>query len=151
MASLNVNHFWMSVTCKYLTNCSNENYLLVLKKLQSKEQNSPSIPKHRMFLSDFLPWIPFRVHCPGLIAAACSLTLCITEWWATLFPLFCLWKEGSLDGSEEWWHQKAEENIYIMCDVLYKKRNDKKLYNTCIVALKEIQESIASVKYEKQG
>ena len=108
-------------------------------------------PKHRMFLSDFLPWIPFRVHCPGLIAAACSLTLCITEWWATLFPLFCLWKEGSLDGSEEWWHQKAEENIYIMCDVLYKKRNDKKLYNTCIVALKEIQESIASVKYEKQG
>lgn len=33
----------MSVSCKYLTNCSNENYLLVLKKLQSKEQNSPSI------------------------------------------------------------------------------------------------------------
>ena len=52
---------------------------------------------------------------------------------------FCLWKEGSLDDSEEWWHQKTEENIYITCDALYKKRNDKRLYNTCICYAKSLQ------------
>ena len=46
------------------------------------------LPKHRMFLSYFLPWIPLRIHCPQLIAVNCALTLCITEWWATLFARF---------------------------------------------------------------
>lgn len=47
-ASLNVNHFWISVSSRYLINCSNKTYILIPKKCQSKAQNSPSIGQRFM-------------------------------------------------------------------------------------------------------